>query len=202
MRPLSHVIVTGNPPICDIRKRQNTLTSERPRPVIRGLNYIDQKEKQTYSKIFIFTAQKRRRTCWKNNPPICDIRKRQNTLTSERPRPVIRGLNYIDQKEKQTYSKMTPWRQTQEMKTNNLCRPTKNRCGVRWILPIQSKIQQQNPLPRDMTSFRNCEKVDANEWLNLDQNDFGYQILNDDEILTVVTDNEAPVDEDDGVTEN
>ncbi|XP_069673790.1 uncharacterized protein, partial [Periplaneta americana] len=106
MRPLSHVIVTGNPPICDIRKRQNTLTSERPRPVIRGLNYIDQKEKQTYSKIFIFTAQKRRRTCWKNNPPICDIRKRQNTLTSERPRPVIRGLNYIDQKEKQTYSKI------------------------------------------------------------------------------------------------
>ncbi|KAF5292385.1 hypothetical protein FQA39_LY03419 [Lamprigera yunnana] len=48
----------------------------------------------------------------------------------------------------------------------------------------------------DVQNSTKQDKDDANEWLDIDQ------ILNDDEILTTVTDTEAPLDQDDEVADN
>ncbi|KAF5300424.1 hypothetical protein FQA39_LY02223 [Lamprigera yunnana] len=62
---------------------------------------------------------------------------------------------------------------------------------------VSKKVKESVVLKRSSSSYtvwhshENCDKGDANEWLDIDQTGLGYQILNEDKILTAVPDREV-----------
>lgn len=58
-------------------------------------------------------------------------------------------------------------------------------------------IEQIVELCHAIPGFEQCDITDATEWINSDENDPGYQIYNEDEILSVITEENGPEDDSD-----
>lgn len=79
---------------------------------------------------------------------------------------------------KRTWNKLWPENQDSEPTTHE--NPTESLENVREVVALCQSVP----------GFQECDEADAAEWLNIDKNDMGYEILDDNDIVNTVQESE------------